>query len=89
MKSATVAELEAIRRLKNEGFQPLRTIHMSVMPDEELSGKKGMIPFVKSDHFKNLNVGIDLDEGFPANSENVVHITHAEKSIWRKYRYKI
>lgn len=32
MKSATVAELEAIRRLKESGFQPLRSIHLTIMP---------------------------------------------------------
>ncbi|CAL8079875.1 unnamed protein product [Orchesella dallaii] len=83
MKSTTIAELEAIRRLKASGFQPLRTIHLSVMPDEELGGLRGMIPFVKTDEFKNLNVGIDIDEGFPVDSESMVHITYAEKSIWQ------
>ncbi|ODN00378.1 Aminoacylase-1A [Orchesella cincta] len=83
MKSATIAELEAIRKLKTSGFQPLRTIHLTVMPDEELGGVRGMIPFVKTDEFKNLNVGINIDEGFPIDSENMVHITYAEKSIWQ------
>lgn len=32
MKSAIIGELEAIRRLKQSGFQPLRTIHMTIMP---------------------------------------------------------
>lgn len=84
MKSATVAELEALRRLKKSGFQPLRTIHMTIMPDEEMAAKRGIRPFLETSQFKSLNVGIDIDEGFSANSENILHINYAEKSIWRE-----
>ncbi len=52
--------------------------------DEELAATRGTVPFVKTDQFKALNVGIDIDEGFPANTESSIHVTHAEKSIWRK-----
>lgn len=34
--------IEAIAKLKAEGFQPTRTIHLSFMPDEENSGRRGM-----------------------------------------------
>lgn len=32
MKSATAGALEALRILKAEGFEPLRTIHLTIMP---------------------------------------------------------
>ncbi|KAI5639494.1 peptidase family m20/M25/M40 domain-containing protein [Phthorimaea operculella] len=81
MKSVGVQYLEAIRKLKSEGFQPKRTVHLSYVPDEEIGGKLGMKEFVKTDHFKQLNVGFALDEGLAhAGPEYLVY--NAERSIW-------
>lgn len=55
--------LEAIRRLKNSGFQPLRSVYISFVPDEEIGGRDGAKLFAESDFFEKLNVGIVLDEG--------------------------
>ncbi|CAL8116975.1 unnamed protein product [Orchesella dallaii] len=83
MKSPTIAQLEAIRRLKASGFQPLRNIHLSVMPDEENGGRKGMIPFLETNEFKNLNIGIDIDEGSSVGDETTMNIVYAEKAAWQ------
>ena len=55
--------------------------------DEEVGGGKGMEQFVKTEEFRSLNVGVDIDEGFPQpeGSENILHITYAEKVAWREY----
>lgn len=42
------------------------------------------LSFLKTNQFKNLNVGIDIDEGFSLDSENVLHVSYAEKSPWIK-----
>lgn len=84
MKSPTIAQLEAIRRLKQQGFQPLRTIHLSVMPDEEKGGRKGMLPFVETEAFKNLNVGVDIDEGGVNSGSDEMLIRFTEKTPWCK-----
>jgi len=39
------------------------TILYSVIADEEIGGHKGMVMFIKTPEFKNLNVGFALDEG--------------------------
>jgi aminoacylase len=83
MKSGTVGALEAIRLLKSSGFQPLRTIHVSITPDEEIGGYTGTQLFVKSPEFAALNVGFDIDEAFPSISNNEMFIAYGEKSQWQ------
>ncbi|XP_051156857.1 aminoacylase-1-like isoform X2 [Leptopilina boulardi] len=81
MKSNTIQYIEAIRRLKLKGIRLERTIHLSLMPDEETGGELGMKSFVESKHFKDLNIGFALDEGFPA-SENKYHVTYGERTLF-------
>lgn len=40
-----------------------------------------MCAFVKSQEFKDLNIGFSLDEGIPGTSE-VVPVNHGEKTRW-------
>lgn len=63
MKCVGMQYLEAIRRLKASGFQPLRSVYLSFVPDEEIGGHCGAEKFAESDEFKKLNVAIVLDEG--------------------------
>lgn len=88
MKSVGIQYLEAIRKLMASGLKPRRTIHVTFVPDEELGGTKGMVPFVKSPEFQRLNVGFGLDEGgaCPANS---FLLFNAERALWRKTTNKI
>ena len=55
--------LEAIRNLKSKDFMPTRIIHVSYVPDEEVSGFDGAVKFVGSKEFEDLNIGFMLDEG--------------------------
>lgn len=63
MKCVGMQYLEAVRRLKASGFQPLRSIYLAFSPDEEIGGHDGAGKFVESEFLKNLNIGIMLDEG--------------------------
>ncbi|KAK2168321.1 hypothetical protein LSH36_18g09019 [Paralvinella palmiformis] len=72
--------IEAIRRLKAEGKRPLRSIHMSFVPDEEVGGHKGMELFVHHDEFKKLNIGFALDEGL-ANPTNAFTVFYGERCV--------
>ncbi|CAH0719842.1 unnamed protein product, partial [Brenthis ino] len=81
MKSVAIQYIEAIRRLKNKGLRFKRTIHLSFVPDEEKGGKNGMKNFVKSDYFKNLNVGFALDEGLASPDDSYI-VYNGERSIW-------
>lgn len=81
MKCVGLQYLEAIRRLKSSGFQPLRTVYLSFVPDEEIGGHDGAEKFADSDEFKKMNVGIVLDEGLPSPNENY-RAFYAERSPW-------
>jgi aminoacylase len=63
MKCVGMQYLEAIRKLKASGFQPLRSVYLSFVPDEEIGGHAGVEKFADTHVFNNLNVGIVLDEG--------------------------
>lgn len=63
MKCVGLQYLEAIRRLKNLGFEPVRTLYLSFVPDEEIGGHDGAEKFAESEVFEKMNVGIVLDEG--------------------------
>ncbi|RVX12108.1 Aminoacylase-1 [Vitis vinifera] len=81
MKCVGLQYLEAIRRLKSSGFQPLRTVYLSFVPDEEIGGHDGAEKFADSDEFKKMNVGIVLDEGLASPNENY-RAFYAERSPW-------
>lgn len=63
MKCVGMQYLEAVRRLKASGFQPLRSIYLAFAPDEEIGGHDGAEKFAESEIFDKLNVGVVLDEG--------------------------
>ncbi|CAK1585666.1 unnamed protein product [Parnassius mnemosyne] len=81
MKSVAIQYLEAVKRLKNKGIRLKRTVHLSFVPDEELGGKKGMKEFVKTEHFKKLNVDFALDEGI-ASATDEYQVFNGERTIW-------
>jgi aminoacylase len=61
--------LEAIRNLKAKRFSPIRTVHVSYVPDEEIGGFDGAFKFVSSKEFEELKVGLVLDEGQASPSD--------------------
>jgi aminoacylase len=79
MKSVLVQYLEALRHMKASGYQPCRTIHVSFLPDEEVGGQDGANLFVNSQLFRDLNVGIALDEGL-ANPDNAYSVFWGERA---------
>uniref|UniRef100_A0A023F7B3 N-acyl-aliphatic-L-amino acid amidohydrolase n=2 Tax=Triatoma infestans TaxID=30076 RepID=A0A023F7B3_TRIIF len=68
-KCLGIQYIEAVRKLKEEGFRPKRTVNISFVPDEEIGGVKGMGTFVNSDDFKKLKVAFALDEGATFNED--------------------
>nr|POF21663.1 aminoacylase-1 [Quercus suber] len=79
MKCVGMQYLEAIRKLKASGFQPLRSVYLSFVPDEEIGGHDGVEKFVDSDVFTNMNLGIVLDEGLASPSKDY-RVFYAERS---------
>ncbi|PIA46593.1 hypothetical protein AQUCO_01500256v1 [Aquilegia coerulea] len=81
MKCVGLQYLEAIRELKSSGFEPIRTVYVSFVPDEEIGGHDGAEKFAASDEFEKLNVGIVLDEGLASPNENY-RLFYAERCPW-------
>lgn len=83
MKCVGVQYMEALRDvLATTGNKPfLRTVHLLWGPDEEIGGHDGMEKFIKTDRFKQLNVGFVLDEGL-ASENDVYRVFYAERCVW-------
>ncbi|CAK8688961.1 unnamed protein product [Clavelina lepadiformis] len=81
MKCVGIQYLEAIRKLKNDGYHFDRDIHLSFVPDEEIGGFEGMLLFLQSQEFKALNVGLALDEGLASPDDDYVAY-YGERSPW-------
>uniref|UniRef100_A0A803MDF3 Retroviral polymerase SH3-like domain-containing protein n=1 Tax=Chenopodium quinoa TaxID=63459 RepID=A0A803MDF3_CHEQI len=71
MKCVGLQYLEAIRKLKDSGFEPTRTIYLTFVPDEEIGGHDGMEKLAESDLFKKMNVAFVLDEGLASPGERM------------------
>lgn len=84
MKSLAIAQLEAVRRMKEANIRPERTIHLTFVPDEELGGMTGFSPFLETQEFKDLNVGFGLDEG-RVNPDDQYRIYYGERIAWWLY----
>ncbi|KAG8075941.1 hypothetical protein GUJ93_ZPchr0006g42606 [Zizania palustris] len=81
MKCVGMQYLEAIRRLRSAGFIPDRNIYITFVPDEEIGGHGGVEAFVASKEFKDMNVGLILDEGLASPGEEY-RVFYAERSPW-------
>jgi aminoacylase len=81
MKCVSMQYLEAIRNLKSKNFQPLRNLHLSFVPEEEVGGDDGAAKFVSSPEFQKLNVGFNLDEGL-ASPGSAYRVFNGERSPW-------
>ncbi|KAL2928287.1 Aminoacylase-1 [Bienertia sinuspersici] len=82
MKCVGLQYLEAIRKLKDSGFEPTRTIYLTFVPDEEIGGHDGAEKLAESDVFKEMNVAIILDEGLASPSAKY-RAFYAERSpMW-------
>lgn len=91
MKSVTIQHIAALGALKrrlldsDEGDSGLlRNVYVVVSPDEEISGADGVQLLRHSDTWKNMHVGLVLDEGLASGDGNhVLPLFYAEKSpLW-------
>lgn len=73
--------LEAASRLIYTGFRPKRNVYFSFVPDEEIGGNDGAKAFSESEIFKEMNVGLVLDEGLASVGEEY-RVFNGERSPW-------
>ncbi|CAA6664941.1 unnamed protein product [Spirodela intermedia] len=82
-KCLAIQYLEALRTLKADStFTPLRSIHVTLVPDEEIGGRDGAAMFTASEVFRQLNVGFVLDEG-QASPTGEFRVFYADRAPWR------
>ncbi|KAL9238327.1 hypothetical protein vseg_012762 [Gypsophila vaccaria] len=82
MKCVGLQYLEAIRKLKDSGFEPTRTIYLSFVPDEEIGGRDGAEKLAQSDIFRKMNIAFVLDEGMPS-ADDKYRAYYAERApMW-------
>ncbi|KAI5635548.1 peptidase family m20/M25/M40 domain-containing protein [Phthorimaea operculella] len=80
-KDVAIQYIEAIRRLQRDNVTLCRTLHVTLMPDEEKSGKS-MEAFIKTKEFEALNVGFALDEGLTSLTDTMF-FTYHDKRAWQ------
>lgn len=80
-KSLSLQHLYAVLQLWNEKSL-LRDVYVTIMPDEELGAKNGMQSFIKSQAFKNMNVGVVMDEGV-AFPDKMSPVFYQDKVAWQ------
>lgn len=81
MKCVCIQYLTALRQLKTTGFQPVRTIQITFVPDEEIGGLDGMNILTSSSWFASIKIDLALDEGL-ASTDEEVSIFFGERLPW-------
>ncbi|KAK4746643.1 hypothetical protein SAY87_025680 [Trapa incisa] len=81
MKCVGMQHLEAVRQLKRSGFEPIRTLYVVFSPDEEIGGHDGAEKFADSEAFREMNVGVVLDEGLASPNEKY-RVFYGERVPW-------
>ncbi|KAK5575943.1 hypothetical protein RB653_007078 [Dictyostelium firmibasis] len=82
MKCVCMQFLEVARRIVKSGQKLKRTLHLSFVPDEEIGGiGKGMEKFVYTEKFREMNIGLCLDEGL-ASPTNDFTVFYGERAPW-------
>ena len=79
MKGIGALHYFALKALKNSSIKPKRTIHIFAVPDEEIGGFTGTKELVKTDQFRQLNVGYVLDEGHASGDKKFLDLKISER----------
>ncbi|XP_058723213.1 uncharacterized protein LOC131595011 [Vicia villosa] len=75
MKSVGMQYLEVVRKLKEWGFQPKRSIHLAFSPNEEIGGHDDAEKFSLSGVFQDFYVGLP-------SPDDHYRAFYAERSPW-------
>jgi aminoacylase len=78
-KGLGVVHYFALKALKDANLQLNRTIHMTIVPDEEIGGFTGTQQFIETDFFKRMNVRYVFDEGIASGKKNTLAIKVSER----------
>jgi aminoacylase len=78
---ASIQYIVAVLRLHRQGRRFARTMHFSFVPDEEISGRDGMVQLLKDPWFQTLRVGVAMDEGIASETAKYT-VFYGERAIW-------
>lgn len=78
-KGLGVVHYFALKALKNSGARLKRSIHITIVPDEEIGGFTGTKLFIETDFFKTMNAHYILDEGIASGKADTVAIKVSER----------
>lgn len=81
MKCVCAQYLVALEHLLLTGYRPIRTLHVTYVPDEEIGGGDGMGIMIESSWFKGLSIELALDEGL-ASVDDSFSIFYGERLPW-------
>lgn len=82
MKCVAIQFLEVARLIKQRAEKPKRNLILTFVPDEEIGGTgKGMELFVEHERFRQLNIGLCIDEGL-ASPNDTFTVFYGERAPW-------
>jgi aminoacylase len=81
MKCVCAQYLVAIKKLKKMDFKPVRTVHISYVPDEEVGGSHGMGLLLQSDWYSEIVIDLALDEGLASENDDY-SVFYGERLPW-------
>lgn len=76
-KSLGIIHYAALLHAREQKFK--RTVHMLCVPHEEVGGFLGVGQLIKTEIFKNLNIGSVLDEGIPSGNPEQILVKVSER----------
>jgi aminoacylase len=79
MKSIGVAHYFALKTIRESKIKLNKTVHLSIVPDEEKGGTKGTKLFIETEVFKKLNIGFVIDEGIASGDTSKLFIKVNER----------
>lgn len=71
----------ALKQLKDAGVVLQRTVHLLMVPDEEMGGEHGVIELIKTQEFADLCIGHLLDEAATLGEASTLSVKVDEKKV--------
>lgn len=78
-KGLGVVHYFALKALKKAGISLQRTVHITIVPDEEIGGFTGTKQFIETDFFKTMNAQFIIDESVPSGNDETLTIKVSER----------
>jgi aminoacylase len=78
-KGLGITHYFALKAVKDADIFLQRTVHIIIVPDEEIGGFTGTQQFLETDFFKQMNVLCVIDESIPSGDPKTILIKVAER----------